>query len=73
MPQIGKLLVLAGLGIALVGLLIWLLGNKLHWFGHLPGDLHYEGKRVRIFAPFTTMLLVSLLLSLVMWLIRKFF
>jgi Zn-dependent protease with chaperone function len=73
MPQLGKILVLTGLGISLLGLVIWLFGNKLNWFGDLPGDVRYEGKNVRLFAPFMTMLLLSILFSLIMWVIRRFF
>lgn len=73
MPQLGKILVIAGLGISLLGLIIWFFGNKLHWFGNLPGDVRYEGKNVRVFAPFMTMLLLSILFSLIMWIIRRFF
>ena len=73
MPNIGKILMLLGLGLAALGLIIWLLGNKLNWFGNLPGDFRYEGKNVRIYAPFLSMLLLSLLISFVLWLIRRFF
>jgi hypothetical protein len=73
MPGLGKILVLAGIGLAVLGLIIWLLGDKLHWFGNLPGDVRYESKNVRVYFPWVTMLLLSILLSLVMWLVRRFF
>ena len=72
MPGLGKMLVLAGLGIIILGLLIWFFGNKLHWFGNLPGDVRYESKNVRVYFPWVTMLIVSVLLSLVMYLVRRF-
>jgi len=72
MPGIGKLLVMVGLGLVVLGLIFWFFGNKLHWFGNLPGDVRYEGKNVRVYFPWVTMLLVSILLSLIMWLIRRF-
>jgi hypothetical protein len=62
-----------GLGIALIGLLIWLLGNKLHWFGNLPGDIRIERANFRFYAPIVSMLLVSILLSALLWVIRRFF
>ena len=68
----GKLIFFAGLAIALIGLVIWLAGNKLNWFGHLPGDIRMERENVRFFMPLTSMLLLSLVLSLAAWLIRKF-
>ncbi|MBK0402435.1 DUF2905 domain-containing protein [Adhaeribacter sp. BT258] len=73
MPGLGKILVLAGIGLALLGLLIWLLGDKLHWFGNLPGDVRYESKNVRVYFPWVTMLLLSILISVIMWLVRRFF
>ena len=73
MQPIGKLLVIAGLGIALVGILIWLFGNKLNWFGNLPGDIRVERQNFRFYAPIVSMLLVSILLSGILWLIRRFF
>ena len=54
-----------------VGLLMWT--GALSWFGRLPGDLRFGGERTRVFIPLTSMLVVSLLLSLVMWVIRRFF
>lgn len=72
MPGIGKILVMVGLGIVVLGLVIWFFGNKLNWFGNLPGDVRYEGKNVRVYFPWVTMLVVSILLSLFMWLIRRF-
>ncbi|KAA9345908.1 DUF2905 domain-containing protein [Adhaeribacter soli] len=72
-PSIGKILVFVGLGIAVLGLLFWFAGDKLNWFDRLPGDVRYESRNVRIYFPWVTMLLLSILFSLVMWLIRKFF
>ncbi|WP_192820475.1 DUF2905 domain-containing protein [Rufibacter sp. LB8] len=73
MQPIGKYIVFLGLAIVVIGLVLWLLGPKLDWFGSLPGDLRVEKPGFKLFAPFTTMLLVSVLLSLVLWLIRRFF
>ena len=73
MPGLGKILVFAGLGLVLLGLLVWFFGNKFHWFGNLPGDVRYESKNVRVYFPWVTMLLVSILFSLIMWVVRRFF
>ncbi len=69
-PQIGKFLVVVGLGLAGVGLLLWLtpLGT---WLGRLPGDVDYHGERVRIYFPWVSCLVISLALSLVVWLLRR--
>lgn len=63
---------IVGLVLVAIGLVVWLAGDKLNWFGHLPGDIRVEGKNTRFYAPITSMLLLSALLSLVLWLIRKF-
>lgn len=67
----GPLLVGMGVALILVGLLFW--SGSLSWFGRLPGDIHVERESVRIYIPFASMLIVSLVLSLVLYLIRRFF
>jgi hypothetical protein len=64
----GALLVL-GLVIAGVGL-VWILAPSLPWPGRLPGDLRIERDNLRFYFPPVTCLLLSLALSLVVWLIR---
>lgn len=53
------------------GLLIF--SRKLSWFGRLPGDLRYEGRRTRVYAPLVSMLLLSLVFSLVMYILSMVF
>jgi hypothetical protein len=64
---------LVGLGAALVvvGLLVW--SGALSWFGRLPGDVRIERDSVHIYVPLVSMLLVSLGLSLVLYLLRRLF
>ncbi|GIV57815.1 MAG: hypothetical protein KatS3mg042_0728 [Rhodothermaceae bacterium] len=66
----GLILILIGLGLALVGLLVWT--GAFSWFGRLPGDLRIERPSVRVYVPITSMLLLSLLLSALLYLIRRF-
>ncbi|WP_066838626.1 DUF2905 domain-containing protein [Rufibacter ruber] len=73
MQPLGKYLVVIGGALVAVGLVLWLLGPRVDWFGRLPGDMRVEKPGFRVYAPFTTMLLLSVLLSLVIWLIRRFF
>ncbi|WP_133273508.1 DUF2905 domain-containing protein [Hymenobacter radiodurans] len=69
---IGKLLVLLGLGLALLGGFLWLGGGSwFSWFGRLPGDVRVERPGFRLYMPFVSMLLISVLLSLIMWLVRR--
>ncbi len=57
--------------VLLVGLLLF--SRKLSWFGRLPGDIRYEGRRTRVYAPLVSMLLLSLILSLALSLLSAFF
>lgn len=68
---IGLLVILAGACVVVIGLLVY--AGALSWFGRLPGDLNFGGERTRVFIPITSMLIVSLVLSLVMWVLRRFF
>lgn len=60
----GKLLILLGLAVTLLGLIISYAPWLLHWFGKLPGDIRIEDEKHTIFIPVTSMLLVSVLLTL---------
>jgi membrane protein DedA with SNARE-associated domain len=60
----GPLIVLIGVGIAIVGLLVW--SGALGWFGRLPGDIRIERDHVRIYIPIVSMLVVSVVLSLLL-------
>lgn len=67
----GRTLIMIGLMIASLGLLI-LLGERLPIrFGRLPGDLVFRGKNTTFYFPLMTSLILSLLLSLVMWLLNR--
>jgi hypothetical protein len=73
MENIGKILFFCGIILVIAGLIVYSAGNKLSWFGHLPGDINIIRENVRIFIPVTTMILISVVFSLIMYLIRKFF
>ena len=64
-----RLLIVVGLLIVLIGV-AWPWLSKLP-FGRLPGDLSYETDNVRVFFPFMTMLILSLVLSAVLWFFRR--
>jgi len=73
MANLGKLIIGIGCLLVVIGLFMWLLGDKLNGFGNLPGDIKIERPRFRFYAPITTMILISIVLSLVLWLIGRFF
>lgn len=64
-----RLLIGAGLLILLAGV-FWPWLSKLP-FGRLPGDLIVDRPGFKLFAPFTTMIILSLVISLLIWLLRK--
>jgi hypothetical protein len=70
MGDLGKILVILGLAVAVLGGLIW-LGDKVPWLGRLPGDIRIERPNFRFYFPLTTCLLLSLVLTIVFWLLRK--
>lgn len=72
MQDTGKYIVIAGLIVTIVGLIIWLGGDKLSWLGNLPGDVKVEKPGFKIYIPITTMIIVSIILSLIIWVIRQF-
>ena len=67
----GTILIVIGVGLILVGLLIW--SGSLSWFGRLPGDIRIERETVRVYVPIVSMLVVSLVVSLALYLLRRFF
>ena len=67
----GRMLIIAGLALVGVGLLVLLLGKLGLPLGKLPGDITYQGKHVTVFVPLGTCLLLSVVLTLVLWAIGK--
>ena len=68
--QFGKWLIAAGIFIAVVGVLVMLLG-KVGLF-KLPGDLEFGSKNWRIYIPIASSILLSIILTLILWLISRF-
>lgn len=71
MEKVGKIMVIVGVVIAVAGVVVWLLGDKLRFLGRLPGDIRIEKENYSIYIPVTTMVLVSILLSLVVWVVQR--
>ena len=68
----GKYIAFIGVGVILIGVLIYFLHDKLHWIGRLPGDIRIEKENFRFYFPVVTMILVSLIFTLLINLIKKF-
>jgi hypothetical protein len=75
MENTGRLLVFAGLALAVLGAVLWFAGGRgwLSWLGRLPGDIRIEGDKGSFYFPVATCLVVSVALSGLLALIRKFF
>ena len=67
----GLLIIIIGVGVILIGLLIY--SGALSWFGRLPGDIRYESENARVYVPIVSMLIASVVLSLLFYLLRRFF
>jgi hypothetical protein len=67
----GWVLLVLGLVIAGVGL-VWMLAPSIPWLGRLPGAIRIERENFRFYFPLVTCLLLSLVVSLVVWVVRLF-
>ena len=68
---VGSLLITLGIGLVVVGLLVSLGG--FGWFGRLPGDIRIERDTARVYIPLASMIVITVVLNLVFYLIRRFF
>jgi len=70
MGGIGRALILLGIVLIVLGV-IFSFGIKIPWLGHLPGDIYIQRERYTFYFPITTSLLLSLILTLVLYLFRR--
>ena len=71
--ETGKWVIGLGAIIILIGIIIYFFHDKLNWIGRLPGDIRIEKENFKFYFPITTMILLSLFGTLIIWLIRKLF
>ena len=71
--ETGKWIIGIGGIVILIGIIIYFFHDKLHWIGRLPGDIRIEKENFRFYFPIVTMVLFSLIGTLIIWIIRKFF
>jgi uncharacterized protein YybS (DUF2232 family) len=69
-PGIGKSLIILGLIIAAIGVILTFAG-RLPWFGRLPGDIYVKKENFTFYFPLATSILISVILSLILWLFRR--
>jgi hypothetical protein len=72
MSDLGKLLLVIGAVVVGVGLALMLMGRANLPLGRLPGDIVYRGKNSTFYFPLATSIVVSVVLSVVMYLIGRF-
>jgi len=70
MTGLGKTLIIVGLTIAALGVVVSLAG-RLPWLGRLPGDIYVKRENFTFYFPLATCVILSLVLSLILWLLRK--
>lgn len=68
----GKYIILIGAIIIVVGIIVYFFHDKLNWLGKLPGDIRVEKENFKFYFPITTMILLSLAITLLINLVRKF-
>ena len=71
--EIGKWIITAGVFIVVAGVIVYFFHDRLNWIGRLPGDIRIEKENFRFYFPITTMIIFSVLLTVIIQLIRRFF
>jgi Protein of unknown function (DUF2905) len=71
MSELGKILVGVGLVIALAGVVLMVAGRVGLPLGRLPGDMAYKGKHVSFYFPLGTSILISVVISVVLYLLSR--
>jgi Protein of unknown function (DUF2905) len=70
MNELGRLLIVVGVLVAIIGVILTLAG-RLPWLGRLPGDIYVQRGQWTFFFPLATSLLISVVLSIALWLIGR--
>jgi len=68
---LGRVLIVTGIALVVLGLLVTFAGRLPLRLGRLPGDIAIHGKNSSFYFPLTTCILLSLVLSLVLWILRR--
>lgn len=69
--DLGPWIIGAGLLLVVVGVLAW--AGALSWFGRLPGDIRIEGERTRVYFPLASMIIASIVLTIVLNVVTRWF
>ena len=69
---LGRLLIVFGLVLVVAGLVVIVAGKSNIFFGRLPGDISYRGKNATFYFPIVSCIVLSIVLSLIMWVVNRF-
>lgn len=72
-PEAGKYMIIIGVAIIVTGVIIYFFYDKLHWIGHLPGDIRIERENFRFYFPVVTMIVLSVLVTVILSIIKRLF
>ena len=70
MDSLARVLIVTGLVLLAAGLLLFVAPN-VPWLGRLPGDIRVERPNFHFYAPLTTSIVISVALSLILWLVAR--
>jgi len=70
MESIGRAVVLTGILLIIIGIILIFI-HKIPLIGRLPGDIHIQRKNFTLYFPITTCIMISLILTLIMYLLHK--
>lgn len=73
MQEVGKYIIYAGAILLIIGVIVYFFADKFSWFGQLPGDIKVENENFKFYSPLVSMLIISVVLSLLIWVINKLF
>lgn len=74
MAELGKILLIFGVVMVVLGVILLAAGNlpgKVPWLGRLPGDIYIERENFRLYLPLTTSVIVSVLLTLIFYFLGR--
>jgi hypothetical protein len=71
MQEIGKLVMIVGIVLALAGALLWRFPGWFGWLGRLPGDISVQKGGFSFYFPIVTCIVISIILSVLSWLFRR--
>lgn len=71
--ETGKYIIIIGALILVIGIIIYFFPGSFRWIGRLPGDIRIEKENSRFYFPVITMIIVSIVITIIFNLIKKFF